>query len=148
MRSIPLTTITRCQYLIVGSIIALTFGLLLLLGLEVPLLDILGPIAFCGALALGAVYYWFRGVECFMLCLKALAILVGTTAVFGPLTYAVATLRWPWVDSQLAACDAAFGLSAGELIMWTARHPAFDLVMRLVYSSVFPQIIAVVVVLG
>jgi membrane-associated phospholipid phosphatase len=148
MRSIPLTPITRCQYLIVGTIIALTFGLLLILGLEVPPLDILGPIAFCGALVLGALYYWSRGVECFMLCLKALAILVGTTAVFGPLTYAVATLRWPWVDGQLAACDAAFGLSAGALVTWTAQHPAFDLLMRLAYSSVFPQIIAVVVVLG
>jgi membrane-associated phospholipid phosphatase len=148
MRSISLTPITRCQYLIVGTIIALTFGLLLILGLEVPPLDILGPIAFCGALALGALYYWSRGVDCFMLCLRALAILVGTTAVFGPLTYTVATLRWPWVDSQLAACDAALGLSAGALVTWTGQHPAFDLLMRLVYSSVFPQIIAVVVVLG
>jgi membrane-associated phospholipid phosphatase len=87
-------------------------------------------------------------VECFMLCLRALAILVGTTAVFGPLTYAVATLRWPWSDNQLAAFDAAFGLSAGALVRWTAQHPAFDLLMRLVYSSVFPQIILVIVVLG
>jgi membrane-associated phospholipid phosphatase len=148
MRSIPISPITRCQYLIVGVIIALTFGLLLILGLEVPPLDILGPIAFCGALVLGALYYWSRGIDCFMLCLKALAILVGTTAVFGPLTYAVATLRWPWVDSQLADCDAALGLSAGALVTWTAEHPTFDLLMRLVYSSVFPQIIAVVVVLG
>ena len=53
-------------------------------------------------------------VECFMLCLKALAILVGTTAVFGPLTYAVATLHWPWFDSQLAADRrGAVGLNAG-----------------------------------
>src|SRR5437016_2009544 len=148
MRSIPLAPITRCQYLIVGTIIALTYGLLLILGLEVPSLDILGPMAFCGALALGALYYWFRGVECFMLCFRALAILVGTTAVFGPLTYAVATLRWPWVDGQLASCDAALGLSAGALVTWTGQHPAFDLLMRLAYSSVFPQIIAVVVVLG
>ncbi|HKD36440.1 MAG TPA: phosphatase PAP2 family protein [Pirellulales bacterium] len=144
----PTSPITRCEYLIVGVIIVLTFGLLLGLGLTVPTLDILGPIAFCGALGLGAAYYWWRGVECFMLCLRALAILVGTTAVFGPLTYAVATLRWPWFDNQLAAFDSAFGLSAGALVRWTSAHPAFDLLMRLAYSSVFPQIILVIVVLG
>jgi membrane-associated phospholipid phosphatase len=148
MPTFTLTTITRCQYLIVGTIVALTFGLLLGMGLAVPFGDIWPPLLFCGGLALGACYYWWRGVECFMLCLKALAILVGTTAVFGPLTYAVATLRWPWVDSQLARFDAAFGLSAGALVTWTAQHPWFDLLMRLVYSSVFPQIIAVIVVLG
>src|SRR5438105_346292 len=121
MRSMRLSPITRCEYLIVGTIIALTFGLLLVLGLEVPPLDILGPIVFCGGLALGALYYWWHEVECFMLCLRALAILVGTTAVFGPLTYAVASVRWPWVDSHLAACDAAMGLSAGALVTWTAQ---------------------------
>ncbi len=148
MRGLTLNPITRCEYLIVGAIIAVTFGILLCLGLTVPTPDIFGPILFCGALAAGALYYWWRGVECFMLCLKALAILVGTTAVFGPLTYAVATVRWPWFDNQLAAADASVGLSAGALIDWTARHPLFDLVMRLAYSSVFPQIILVVVVLG
>jgi hypothetical protein len=148
MRTLTLDPITRCEALIVGTIIALTFGLLLILGLTVPTMDILGPIAFCGALALGAVYYWWRGVECFMLCLKALAILVGTTAVFGPLTYAVASVRWPWFDNQLAVADSAVGLSAGALVTWTNQHPTFDLVMRLAYSSVFPQIIMVVVVLG
>jgi membrane-associated phospholipid phosphatase len=144
----PLSPITRCEYLIVGVIIALTFGLLLGLGLTVPTPDILGPILLCGALALGAVYYWWRGVERFVLCLRALAILVGTTAVIAPLTYAVATIRWPWFDNQLAAFDASLGLSAGALVNWTAQHPVFDLLMRLVYSSVFPQIILVIVVLG
>ncbi len=144
----PLSPITRCEYLIIGVIIALTFGLLLGLGLTVPTMDIVGPILFCGALALASLYYCWRGVDCFMICLRALAILVGTTAVFGPLTYAVATLRWPWCDNQLAAFDATFGLSAGALVHWTAEHPAFDFLMRLVYSSVFPQIILVVVVLG
>lgn len=148
MRTLTLDPITRCETLIVGTIIALTFGMLLILGLTVPTMDIVGPIAFCGALALGAIYYWCRGVECFMLCLKALAILVGTTAVFGPLTYAVATVCWPWFDNQLAAADSAMGLSAGALVTWTNQHPTFDLVMRLAYSSVFPQIIMVVVVLG
>ena len=148
MRPITLAPVTRYQYLIIGMIIALTFGLLLVLGLEVPCGDIWPPIGLCGFLALGAFYYWWRGVECFMLCLKALAILVGTTAVFGPLTYAVATRHWPWVDSQLAAIDAACGLNAGAVVQWTNAHPTFDLVMRIAYSSVFMQIIAVVVILG
>jgi membrane-associated phospholipid phosphatase len=148
MQPFSLAPTTRCQYLIVGTIIALTFGILLVLGLEVPWGDIWPPLGFCGLLALGAFYYCWKGVECFMLCLKALAILVGTTAVFGPLTYAVATTRWPWIDAQLAEFDGAFGLSAGALVVWTGQHPTFDLLMRLVYSSVFLQIIAVVVVLG
>jgi len=105
------------------------------LGLEIPPLDILGPIEFCGALALGALYYWWRAsnASCFA---QGAGDSGGTTAVFGPLTYAVASVRWPWVDSQLAACDAAVGAFGRSAVTWTAEHPR-STVMRLVYSSVF-----------
>lgn len=144
----PLLPITRAQVLLVGSIIAITFGLLLALGLEFPPADAVAPLTLCSLLAAGAAFYCRRGTTAFVLCLKALAILVGTTAVFGPLTYAVATLHYPWFDAKLAAFDATFGFSAGAVAAWTAGHPLFDLCMRLVYSSVFPQIILVIVVLG
>src|SRR5437764_1292232 len=53
MPTLTLTPITRCQYLIVGTIIALTFGLVMGLGVIVPFGDIWPPFLFCGALALG-----------------------------------------------------------------------------------------------
>ncbi len=148
MRASPLLPITRAQIFLVGAIIAITFGLLLALGLEFPVADVWPPLMLCCLLAAGAGFYAHRGVTGFVICLKALAILVGTTAVFGPLTYAVATMRLPWADARLAAFDATFGFSAGAAVAWTVAHPTFDLCMRLVYSSVFLQIIAVIVVLG
>ncbi len=140
--------INRCQALLLSAIAVLSLGLCLGLGIQLKLADFWPPFWFTGLLCAGAYFYARRGIYSFSLCFKALAILVGGSTILGPLTYAVANTRWPWVDDKLAAIDAAFGLSAGAVAVWTAQHPWFDLAMRLIYSSVFPQLILIVVVLG
>src|SRR5436190_739326 len=54
MQLATLHPITRSQFLTVAVIIALTFGLVLALGLEIPPPDIWSPLWFCGLL--GVVY--------------------------------------------------------------------------------------------
>ncbi len=148
MREALQKPINRCQLLLVGAIGVLSLGLCLGLGIRLKLADFWPACWFTALLCAGAYVYWRRGIPNFSLCFKSLAVLVGGSTVLGPLTYVAFQTRWPYIDRYLAAIDATLGVSAGAWVVWTAQHPWFDLAMRLTYSSVFPQIILVVAVLG
>ena len=62
--------------------------------------------------------------------------------------YAVCSVGRPLVDDRLAACDAALGVHLPAVVAWIQRHPAAGMFLDLAYSSMFPQTVFVLVVLG
>ena len=148
MRTVSLLPATRSQFVLAGATIAIALGMVLAMGRIVPPGDLLFPIGVCGSLAVVAARFRARGEKGFVLCLKALILLVGFSAAFAMLTYVMAISARPWADARLAAIDAAVGLSAGDVVAWTAGHPTIDLLLKIVYFSLIPQTILVIVVLG
>jgi membrane-associated phospholipid phosphatase len=96
------------------------------------------PVSVClGLVLLAAVYN--RSAPNFCLTLKSLAGFVGFSAIFCPLTYALAQFRPPLVDPLLKSLDLAMGINAGEIVSWVNARPTLGLVMRLAYFSAIPQ---------
>ena len=148
MRTISLLPATRSQFVLAGATGAIALGAVLAMGRIVPPADLLFPTVVCGSLAVVAARFRSRGEEGFVLCLKALILLVGFSAAFAMLTYVLALSDRPWADARLAAIDAAAGLSAGDVVAWTTSHPAVEMFLKIVYFSLIPQTIVAIILLG
>jgi hypothetical protein len=75
-------------------------------------------------------------------------LLVLFTNLASPAQYLALTLRRPLVDSQLARVDALLGVHVPALAAWTAQHRAIDIVLKVSYSSLLPQFVLPIIVLG
>lgn len=136
----------RTIYVVVLTIAA-TAAIIVCRGLNFPLADVAFPCSYCVPLGGVAMFYQRRSAGCLMVS-KALIIMVSFSAALATLTYAVATTGHSYVDQQLAAVDAAIGLSAGDVLKWTAERPLFSSIMSTIYFSIIPQTIAVIAILG
>lgn len=107
------------------------------------------PAGICILLAAVAVFYQrFRPVPGFVLCAKALLVLVAFSSAYSTLMYALATTARPLADPTLAACDASVGLSAGAVVSWVQARPWVERSLWIVYFSLIPQTILAIVWLG
>jgi membrane-associated phospholipid phosphatase len=123
--------------------------MMVLQGLTVPLSDTWQPVATCAALlAVAAFYQAVRPEPSFVLTCKALTVLVGFSTVYSLLMYTVATTGRPLSDQMLLGADSAVGLSAPDLVRWIDARPALAQFFQVIYFSLIPQTILVVVVLG
>lgn len=93
-----------------------------------------------------AVLAWLR--PAFRFCLSSLAILVAFSTAFSTLIYALGASRIPLADSGLAMFESFFGIDSHNIALATAAHPIFAKLMYLVYFSVIPQTIVMLVWLG
>jgi hypothetical protein len=118
-------------------------------GLTVPLSDAWQPVATCGGLlAVAGFYQAVRPEPSFVVTCKALTVLVGFSSVYSLLMYAIATTGQPLSDQMLLGADAAVGLSAPDLVRWIDARPVLSQFLLVVYYSLIPQTILVVVLLG
>ena len=101
-----------------------------------------------GCLCLGSMYFRFRRNQRFAETVVALVQDMAFTIAYTVAMYAVCAVGRPLVDDRLAACDAALGVHLPGVVAWIARHPAAGTVLDIAYSSVFPQTLFVLVVLG
>jgi len=76
----------------------------------------------------------------------ALFLLLG--ALLGPAQYGGAALNRPYVDSALAAADAAMGVNVSALAEWTRHYPLLVTVLVRSYFTLLPQFFLPFVVLG
>jgi hypothetical protein len=96
--------------------------------------------------AMLAVLAWIR--PAFRFCLSSLAILVAFSTAFSTLIYALGASSIPLADPALAMFESFFGVDSHSLAMATASHPIFAKLMFVVYFSVIPQTIVMLVWLG
>ena len=132
-------------------------GLTLMLGLALidakhlvfPPADAVGPALVCLGLAgVAFFYHGYRPAPNFVLCAKALLVLVAFSTAYSLLMYALAAGGRPLGDAKLAEIDGSLGLSAGEAVRFVDARPWLELAMRIVYFSLIPQTILAIVLLG
>ncbi len=137
---------------VLGAMVLLTMGLAAVLvpaaGLHFPRADWVQPSVVCAGLAAAAVYYHRRRVPSFVLCLKALIVLVSFSTAFSVLTYAVAALGRPLADNHFDAADAWLGFSAPAVVGWVNSRPWLAGLLWVAYFSVIPQTVFAIVYLG
>jgi hypothetical protein len=117
-------------------------------GLHLPLAEVWPPLGLVLLLVAAARYYAFRQERSFVLCLTTLAHFVAFAAGYIVLMYALASLAWPLVDSQLAAFDARCGLTAPRARQWAEAHPAWQAALDLAYGTLLYQTALAIAVLG
>jgi hypothetical protein len=69
-------------------------------------------------------------------------------ALLGPAQYGGAALNRPYVDSALAAADAAVGVNVSVLSEWSRQHPMLVNVLVKAYFTLLPQFFLPFVLLG
>jgi membrane-associated phospholipid phosphatase len=80
--------------------------------------------------------------------LGSTAQLVAFTAVGAPLSYIGASLDLPLRDALIDAADRALGLDWSALLSWMDMHSALHPLFRLIYLSLMPQTVVVVLALA
>ena len=78
----------------------------------------------------------------------ALVLFLTLGALLGPAQYGGAALNRPYVDSALAAADAAMGINVGDLAAWTRRYPLLVTGLTRAYYTLLPQFFLPFLLLG
>ncbi|MGH6994174.1 MAG: phosphatase PAP2 family protein [Stellaceae bacterium] len=137
------------KWLVVGAVAALDTIGLTYCGIR---LDFGGLAHGCGAITLLAgiaTFYTYRRPDARIADLAhTAALLLAFFAAAGVLSYLVAATDIPLADAKFAAADRALGFDWQAWFAWVHRHPSFWLVLRLVYASAIPQVIAITVYLA
>ncbi len=80
--------------------------------------------------------------------LGATAQILAFSAVGAPLSYLAASFNFPLNDHWLEAADRALGLDWFALLTWLKAHATASFLLRLVYLSLMPQTLVVVLALA
>jgi hypothetical protein len=70
------------------------------------------------------------------------------TNIASPAQYLAVTLRRPLIDDHLAAADAWMGIHVPALAAWTAAHPFIAVMLWMSYSTLLPQFLLPILILG
>ena len=138
----------RVKLGLVAVTLAWAIALVAKLQLLFPAADLWRPLGLVVALSAVAVFYKFRSVPKFVSCLTALIFLVVFCGGFVVLMYAIAATNRPLVDVQLARADQALGFHLPAFMAWTGSHRWLDTALRFAYTTILPQTIVVIAVLG
>lgn len=133
---------------LISLLLAMTFLVCCWKSLVVPAADIWPAVSLVGALLTLAAYYRHRGETSFVLCLTALAQIVGFASCYVVAMYALTTISCPLVDGRLATFDAWCGVRVPDAVNWANEHPTAGILLRLAYDSLLYQTAAVVMLLG
>lgn len=101
-----------------------------------------------GCIGAGGVYFHVRGNQRFAETVMGMLQMLTFTVGFTVAMYAVCSLGRPLVDDRLAVCDAALGFHLPAVVAWVQRHPLAGLFLQIAYSSLLPQTLLVIAVLG
>ena len=101
------------------------------------------------ALACASVFYQRAGDrESIAAMLFGAAYLIAFSATFSVLNYFLLTIAHERVDTVLAALDRDMGIDWPAMLTYVAGHPTVNAALRVAYTSVLPQVAALVIVLG
>jgi hypothetical protein len=80
--------------------------------------------------------------------LSVSAFLVVFPAAASLLSYLILSFHGPRIDGLLARADAALGFHWPVVMAWAAAHPVLNGILGLAYSSVMPQTLVLILLLG
>ncbi len=89
-----------------------------------------------------------RGEPVLSALLAVAAFLIVFPAAASLLSYLLTTIAGPRIDAQLAAADQALGFDWPTLMALAARHPLVNQALGLLYVSVMPQTLVLLLALG
>jgi len=138
----------RVKIALIAVTTAWAVALVAKLQLDFPPADLVRPLGLAAVLVAVAVFYKFRGAPQFVSCLMALVFLVAFCAAFVVLMYAIAATNRPLADASLARADQALGFHVQSFMAWTRSHRWLDTALRFAYTTILPQTIVVIAVLG
>jgi membrane-associated phospholipid phosphatase len=87
-------------------------------------------------------------VPAFSHSLLATLLMVSSSIICASLSYVLFTLRFPLVDVWLAKADAILGTPVPAIVGWVQARPLLNAVSVLMYYTLWPQIVMVVLLLG
>lgn len=100
-------------------------------------------------LGLGSLFYArVRKSQNLAAMLFGTAFLVAFASGFSVLNYFLLTVAGHRIDSLLAQIDRALGVDWPVLMVFVTAHPALNLLLRLAYVTVLPQVSLLIIVLG
>lgn len=138
---------------IIWTIIAATGGLVLactlLSSFHLVWSSFLAPVAATAAFLAGQRFYLtWRPDPRLATALGSTAQLIAFAAVGAPLSYVGASLNLPLQDHWFDMADRALGLDWSALLAWMDAHATLHPVFRMIYLSLMPQTLVVVLALA
>lgn len=112
-------------------------------GSFVPVATIVLPLAL-----VHAVYTVWRPDPAISAATGGVALVIGAGVTCGTSALAALRVRADFIDTNLAAADAALGIPMVDLLVWTADAPQIATLLKLVYVNTVPAIFFAVLVLA
>ncbi|MGY3444025.1 MULTISPECIES: phosphatase PAP2 family protein [unclassified Bradyrhizobium] len=129
---------TRALWLVIAVIAVIDLVWLRMSGMSVALAPA-KAVMFVIVASLALVYVRFRPDRRIAELAIACAQLIAFTAVAAVLSYLTVTSKFPLIDRQLAAIDAALYLDWPAYFSWVDKHPAIKSILDTAYDSCLAQ---------
>lgn len=133
---------------IIVCVIALNVVLMSSRGIQVPRTEFAVPAAAIMLLTVFGLFYRWRRVDSFVMCLLGLGHVVVFTSAYTLLMYSAGTFSAPLTDQYLVHFDHACGISLPAIVAWAQAHPTITGLLKIAYDSLLLQTALVVIVLG
>jgi PAP2 superfamily len=134
---------------IIAAVAAAVLASLVLSDFRLVWASFLAPATIASAFAVGQWLYQTRRPDPRLAAaLGSTAQIVAFSAVGAPLSYLAASLNFPLYDHWFEAADKALGLDWFGLLDWLKGHATAGFLLRLVYVSLMPQTLVVILALS
>jgi membrane-associated phospholipid phosphatase len=134
---------------IIAAVAAAVLASLVLSDFRLVWASFLAPATIASAFAVGQWLYQTRRPDPRLAAaLGSTAQIVAFSAVGAPLSYLAASLNFPLYDHWFEAADKALGLDWFGLLDWLEGHATAGFLLRLVYVSLMPQTLVVILALS
>lgn len=133
----------------IAAVAAAVLASLVLSDFRLVWASFLAPATIASAFAAGQWLYQTRRPDPRLAAaLGSTAQIVAFSAVGAPLSYLAASLNFPLYDHWFEAADKALGLDWFRLLDWLKGHATAGFLLRLVYVSLMPQTLVVILALS
>ncbi|MBI3703103.1 MAG: phosphatase PAP2 family protein [Rhizobiales bacterium] len=133
----------------IAAVAAAVLAALLLSDFRLAWASFLAPAATATLFAAGQWFYRTRRPDPRLAAaLGSTAQIVAFAAVGAPLSYLAASLNFPLTDHWFEAADRALGFDWFGLFDWLSGHATAGLLLRMVYISLMPQTLVVILALS
>jgi len=139
---------TKVKWCMIATMVAADVTMVVALGLQFPLSDLVRPLGFTILLGSVGYYYYCRKEPAFVLCCLTLAHLVLFSSSYTILMYSGATFNLPLIDDQLVVIDKFLGFHLPDFVAWSQAHPQTQRILQFAYDTLLPQTALVVMILG
>ncbi len=130
---------TATKWLVIATAVLVDVILLSALDLKLELQSLIRPLGFAALLILVGLYYRWRNVSDFVLCVNTLLHLVLFSSSYTILMYCLATFNRPLIDPLLVDVDAGLGCHLPAIVGWAKAHPAMERSLQFAYDTLLPQ---------